>query len=139
MNDAEAISNVLGRLGFDVATGFDLDLRTVGDVQVEFESMLSANPDVALFFYAGHGLQVDGRNYLIPIEVEITQKAHLASRALLFNEILDHMARHASTSIILLDACRDNPFTRNLLSALISVHRGEPRTPCRQPGRLGAD
>jgi N-acetylmuramoyl-L-alanine amidase len=129
VNDAEAMTTVLTRLGFEVFTGLDLNLRTIGDVQGEFENILLENPDVALLFYAGHGLQVDGKNYLIPIDAEITQKAHLASRALLFDDLLDPMAAHASTSIIFLDACRDNPFARNLLRTLdLSISRkpGDP-------------
>src|SRR5262245_13836163 len=115
VNDAAAMAVVLERLGFEVVRGFDLSLRAIGDVQGEFEEMLLANPHVALFFYAGHGLQVDGRNYLIPIDAEISQRAHLASRTLLFNDVLDPMSTHAGASLIFLDACRDNPFTRNLL------------------------
>lgn len=118
VNDAKAMAAVLAKLGFDVVSGLDLDLRTIGDVQGAFEKKLRTKPDVALLFYAGHGLQVDGRNYLVPIDAEITQKAHLASRALLFNDILDDMAREASASLVFLDACRDNPFTRSLARAM---------------------
>jgi formylglycine-generating enzyme required for sulfatase activity len=116
--DAEAMAAVLVRLGFDVVKGLDLDLRRIGDVQGAFEDNLRDRPDVALLFYAGHGLQVDGRNYLIPVDAEITQKAHLASRALLFNDVLDGMAQQAGASLVFLDACRDNPFTRNLARSL---------------------
>ncbi len=108
----------LNKLGFDVVQGLDRELQQIGDVQAEFEDKLRTKPEVALLFYAGHGLQVDGRNYLIPIDAEITQKAHLASRAVLFNYILGEMADNASASLIFLDACRDNPFTRNLARSL---------------------
>ena len=115
--DAEAMAALLQKLGFDVVTGIDLDLKAIGDVQGAFEDKLHSNPDVALLFYAGHGLQVDGRNYLVPIDAQISQRAHLASRALLFNDVLEPMAQHAGASLIFLDACRDNPFARNLLRA----------------------
>jgi len=118
VNDAEAMAAVLSRLGFDVVKGIDVDLRGIGDLQAVFEDKLRGQPDVALLFYAGHGLQVAGRNYLVPVDAEITQRAHLASRALLFNDLLDDMAAQAQASLIFLDACRDNPFTRNLTRAL---------------------
>ncbi|MEM7776354.1 MAG: SUMF1/EgtB/PvdO family nonheme iron enzyme [Pseudomonadota bacterium] len=118
VRDAQAMAGVLGRLGFDVVTGIDLDLRRLGDVQSAFEDRLRSKPDVALLFYAGHGLQVEGRNYLLPIDAEITAKSHLATRALLFNDVLDDMARDAAASLIFLDACRDNPFTRNLARSM---------------------
>jgi len=118
VNDAEAMAAVLARLGFDVVKGIDVDLRGIGDLQAVFEDKLRGRPDVALLFYAGHGLQVAGRNYLVPVDAEITQRAHLASRALLFNDLLDDMAAQAQASLIFLDACRDNPFTRNLTRAL---------------------
>ena len=115
--DAEAMAGTLARLGFDVVKGIDVDLRAIGDVQAAFEDKLRGNPEVALLFYAGHGLQVEGRNYLLPIDAQINSKAHLASRALLFNDVLEPMAQHAGASLIFLDACRDNPFARNLLRA----------------------
>jgi uncharacterized caspase-like protein len=118
VNDAEAMAAVLARLGFDVVKGIDVDLRGIGDLQAVFEDKLRGRPDVALLFYAGHGLQVESRNYLVPIDAEITQRAHLASRALLFNDLLDDMAAQAQASLIFLDACRDNPFTRNLARSL---------------------
>ena len=113
-NDAEAMAAVLAKLGFEVVKGIDLNLKALGDVQGAFEDRLRSKPDVALLFYAGHGLQVEGRNYLIPTDAEINQKSHLATRTLLFNDLLDDMAAQASASLIFLDACRDNPFTRNL-------------------------
>jgi formylglycine-generating enzyme required for sulfatase activity len=116
--DAEAIAAVLAKVGFDVVKGLDLDLHRIGDVQSAFEDKLRGKPDVALLFYAGHGLQVEGRNYLVPIDAEITTKSHLATRALLFNDLLDDMARDAAASLIFLDACRDNPFTRNLARSM---------------------
>lgn len=118
VRDAEAMAARLTKLGFDVVKGLDLDLRKLGDVQSAFEDKLRLRPDVALLFYAGHGLQVEGRNYLVPIDAEITAKSHLATRALHFNDLLDDMAQGAGASLIFLDACRDNPFTRNLARSL---------------------
>lgn len=118
VRDAEAMASRLAKLGFDVVKGLDLNLRQIGDVQGAFEGKLRAKPEVALLFYAGHGLQVEGRNYLVPIDAEITTKSHLATRALLFNDLLDDMAREAGATLIFLDACRDNPFTRSIATSL---------------------
>ena len=124
-NDARAMAEVLFRLGFEVVKGIDLDLRAMGDVQVEYEDKLRGHPDVALLFYAGHGLQVKGRNYLVPIDAEITAPGHLSTRAIQFNDILEPMSEDARdrANIIFLDACRNNPFTRNLTRALGETHR----------------
>ncbi len=124
-NDAEAMALLLNRLDFEVVKGINLDQRAMGDVQATFETALRAKPDVALLFYAGHGLQVRGKNYLIPIDAEITEMAHLASRALLFNDVLEPMSEEAGASLIFLDACRDSPFTRNLARTLGEVARSQ--------------
>ena len=116
-NDARAVSAVLARLGFDVIEGFDLDLHAFGDVHGAFEEQLESQPDVAFLFYAGHAAQVDGNNYLIPIDADISRKAHLATRALRLNDIMEPMGR-AGPSLIFLDACRNNPLARNLARAL---------------------
>lgn len=121
--DANAIANMLATLGFDVVKGLDLDLKSMGDVQAIFESKLRSKPDVALVFFAGHGLQVKGRNYLLPIDAQIEAQAHLP-RAVQFNHLLEPMAEVAGASLVFLDACRDNPFTRNLAKALGETPRG---------------
>ena len=104
VNDARAMARVLGRLGFEVIQGANLGLEGIGDALGEFESRLHERPDVALLYYAGHGLQVDGRNYLVPIDVQISQKTHLSTRAVLLSDILDEMAASASTTLLFLDA-----------------------------------
>ena len=118
VNDARAMARVLGRLGFEVIQGANLGLEGIGDALGEFESRLHERPDVALLYYAGHGLQVDGRNYLVPIDVQISQKTHLSTRAVLLSDILDEMAASASTSLLFLDACRENPFSENIARSL---------------------
>jgi Caspase domain/TIR domain len=121
--DAEAVANMLATLGFDVVKGIDLDLKSMGDVQAKFETKLRSKPHVALLFYAGHGLQVRGRNYLVPVDARIEAQAHLVG-AVQFNHLLEPMAEEAGASLIFLDACRDNPFTQNLARALGETTRG---------------
>jgi N-acetylmuramoyl-L-alanine amidase len=110
VGDAEAVAVALAQLGFDVVTGTDLDLHAIGNAQATFEEKLGSHPNVALLFYAGHAVQVDGQNYLIPIDAEITRRAHVASRALRLDDILERMAAQAGSSLIFLDSARDNPF-----------------------------
>ena len=87
-----------------------------------FEAEL-AECDVALLFFAGHGLQVKGVNYLIPVDADITQEAHLRRRAISLSEILDIMGRVRTSTLIFLDACRDNPFARSLVASLPDKER----------------
>ena len=112
-NDAEAISAVLTRLGFDVVEGFDLVhlefARTVG----QFRKKLK-DAQVALFFYAGHGLQVNGLNYLAPVDAKLEYEDSLEYEAVTLKAILRLMEREAPTNIVFLDSCRNNPLARNL-------------------------
>lgn len=127
VNDAEAMAAVLAHLGFDVVTELDLELHKMGDVQAAFGAKLRSKPDIALCFYAGHALQVKGLNYLVPTDGQIEVPEHLNFRAIRFNDIFDPMTEGASASLIFLDACRDNPFTRNLARSLGETARGSIR------------
>jgi uncharacterized caspase-like protein len=80
-------------------------------------------PDVALLFYAGHGQQRDDKNYLIPIDAQISRHAHLQTRAVTLDLYLRTMTRRAPTSLVFLDACRNNTISRSLGMASRS---GEP-------------
>jgi uncharacterized caspase-like protein len=116
-NDARAIASVLQRLNFVVLSGLDLNRDSMEDKLSDFETRIS-QADVALIYYAGHGLQVNGQNYLIPVDAEIRQEIHLKRRAFSLDELLAIMSRRARSSLIFLDACRDNPFARTLLSSM---------------------
>jgi uncharacterized caspase-like protein len=122
-NDAEAMSSVLKRLGFDVLPCFDLERDRFEDQLGSFEEQITG-ADAALIFYAGHGLQVKGQNYLIPVDGEIRQEVHLKRRTFSLSEILDIMVGRARTSLVFLDACRDNPFSRSLLSSMSPQEKG---------------
>jgi uncharacterized caspase-like protein len=112
-NDARAVSAALERLGFEVVSGFDLnnaDLRKT--VRAFADKLIGA--DVAIFFYAGHGLQVSGENYLIPVDAAIRSEADLDFNAVKMDLISRQLDREAKVKIIMLDACRDNPFEKEL-------------------------
>ena len=112
-NDAREIADALRRLGFAVHEGLDLDRAGMTDIIRSFSADLE-NADLALFFYAGHAVQIEGRNHLIPIEAEIETEADLDLLSIDLRLVLRQMERSAVNSIVLLDACRDNPF-RNAL------------------------
>ena len=71
---------------------------------------------VALIFYAGHGIQVDGQNYLLPIDVKPDSAEHLASAAISLSTVLSGLDDKTHATIVILDACRDNPLARPTVS-----------------------
>ena len=112
-NDAKAMAKMLGDAGFEVQSASDLtreDLRaTIGEFAA---SVAAKGPDtVSLVFYAGHGLQIDGENYLVPVDIDPKREADIPLQAVRLNDILNTLTSVPSkTRIILLDACRNNPF-----------------------------
>jgi uncharacterized caspase-like protein len=120
-NDAADIASALKRLNFAVRVGIDLSREKLVNAIADFARDM-ASADTALFFYAGHGLQVDGRNYLVPIDAEIAQESDVAFRAQPLDPILQTMMGATNASFIILDACRNNPFTRALKRSM-SVSR----------------
>jgi uncharacterized caspase-like protein len=118
-NDATAIATALKDAGFEVILGLNLDQRGFEGKVRDF-SQLIADADVAAFFYAGHGLQVAGRNYLIPVDAHIENERDLDFNTVSLDLVLKQMelARETKTSIVFLDACRNNPFVRNLARSM---------------------
>ncbi len=112
-NDAIDVAAALRRLGFEVFEGRDLDKRAMERLIRQFGVKLSG-ADLAVFFYAGHGLQVGGQNYLVPIDARLASEGDADFEGMALTLVLKQMEREAKTSIILLDACRDNPLARNL-------------------------
>ena len=112
-NDASDLAAALQRLGFEVMQGADLDKRSMERTIREFGVKLSG-ADVALFLYAGHGLQVSGQNYLLPVDAKLSSENDVDFESIALNLVLRQMEREAKTSLVLLDACRDNPLARNL-------------------------
>lgn len=111
--DAEDMSAALKRLNFEVVEGIDLDKRAMERIIRQFGLKLQA-ADIALFFYAGHGLQVSGQNHLLPVDARLSTEGDIDFESIPLHLVLRQMEREAKTSLLLLDACRDNPLARNL-------------------------
>ena len=112
-NDAEAISAALRELGFDVYDGFDLGRAETEDLIRDF-ARASQEATTAMLYYAGHGLEVGGINYLVPVDAQIRDEADLKFETINLTDILQLMEREDRTNLIFLDACRDNPMASNL-------------------------
>jgi uncharacterized caspase-like protein len=124
-NDASDIAETLRQLDFEVIDGTDLSKREMEKRIRAFADALTGS-DVGLFFYAGHGLQVDGRNFLAPVDAKLASDTDLDFEAIELNLVLKQLERNSRVSIVFLDACRDNPLARNLAvaSRSMSVGRG---------------
>jgi len=118
-NDARDISAALKAVGFEVIEAIDADKRGMDQALRTFADRL-AKADVALFFYAGHGLQVGLQNYLVPVDAKLTRERDLEFEAVRLDFVLRQMEidREGKTTIVILDACRDNPLTRNLARSM---------------------
>jgi tetratricopeptide (TPR) repeat protein len=111
-NDARAVARVLREIGFDVAEGVNLDHRSQERLVRDFLRK-AANARVALLFYAGHGMQVEGKNFLVPVDAKLTARTDLPFETLELDKILAGLDDESRTNILILDACRDNPLAKN--------------------------
>ena len=134
VNDAEDMAALLRRLGFSVTAGRDLTDAAMED-RVRAFSRRARGAEVALFFYAGHGLQVDGLNYLVPVDARLADEADLPFEAIAMNLVLEQM--RAATNLVFLDACRDNPFARGWAAAGRSTSAGRGLTRVGESGGSG--
>jgi TPR repeat protein len=112
-NDARLIGPKLEQLGFQVETVLDPDYDQLKSAIRRFGQRLDG-AQVALFYYAGHGLQVAGHNYLVPTSAKLEHERDLTFEAFDVQTVLDQMDAPTRVNIVVLDACRDNPFTRSL-------------------------
>ncbi|MDR2632807.1 MAG: leucine-rich repeat protein [Treponema sp.] len=112
LNDANDMKAALENLGFTVDLVRNGDLPSMIDAVMRLSERLRRSPDAyGLFYYSGHGAQTDGENYLIPVNADIKTKARLRYDALHLQYVLDELQdANNALNIVVLDACRDNPF-----------------------------
>jgi hypothetical protein len=118
--DAVAVSALLKQAGFDVTAAQDLNKSDMSRALRSFTRSLADKPDgtVVLIYYAGHGLQVDGENFLLPTDAAIAQESDVAVEAMRLADVMAMLETvRSKTRIVILDACRDNPFADMAKSA----------------------
>ncbi|MGV8953069.1 MAG: caspase family protein, partial [Cypionkella sp.] len=108
-NDSEAIAAKLTSIGFEVILREDLDGQGFRIALGEF-SEAALNADIALFFYAGHGIELAGQNYLIPVDAKMRSEATAQFEAVPLEQVLSSVRSAKKLGMVMLDACRDNPF-----------------------------
>lgn len=115
-NDATDMSDALGKRGFEVDSYTNLDRKGMRQAIRAFGDKLK-QADVGLFYYAGHGIQIKGKNYLVPLSADVSSADEVQDESIDANSILRKMESAGNdVNIVILDACRNNPFTRSFRS-----------------------
>ena len=134
-NDATDVSAALKKLGLTVIEGFNLD-KVLFDRKVRDFAAALQGAEVGVFF-AGHGLQVAGQNYLVPVDAELKTASALDFEMVRIDVVQRVMETEANSNILFLDACRDNPLARNLARAMgtrsAEIGRGFAPVGCGRP------
>ena len=132
-NDATDMAAVFKDLGFEVIPGIDLEHRGLLRAIRQFGEAVKG-ADAAVLFYSGHGIQLRGTNYLVPVDAELQHEIEVDAQTVKLDLVLEQMERQAKTSIVFLDACRDNPLARTLarsMDATRAVDVGKGLAPVR--------
>ena len=109
-SDARAMGQALVRAGFEVTTRLDVDGRTLRASLRDFKASLEPGDEV-IVFYSGHGVQIGGINYLLPVDIQGETEEQLRDDSVPLQRVLDDVSdRHARFMLAMIDACRDNPF-----------------------------
>lgn len=145
-NDADDIARALRGFGFEVIERKNQTLAAMNQAIAEFGSKIGGS-EAALFYYAGHGIQVKNQNYLIPVNATIDSEASVPYQGVNLNQILDEMDNGKSNAnIVMLDACRNNPLSGKFrsgqsrgLASPGSVPKGTVIIYATDPGNVAAD
>src|SRR6476661_9252686 len=125
--DARAMASALRNVGFEVVEGTNLTRDKMTERLLDFGKK-AQNADVAVFFYAGHGIAISGTNYLLPIDADIKSEMDVKLGAAINIDLtLDQTMSDAKVKLVFLDACRDNPFAAKIKSTAtrsVSVGQG---------------
>jgi len=145
VNDAFDVARTLRTLGFEVIHEENANQRTMENAISRFGRQLRKQGGVGLFYFAGHGIQVNGRNYLIPIDAEIETESDVRFEAVDAGRVLGKMEDAGNDlNIVILDACRDNPFARSFRTsskglARMDAPKGSLIAYATAPGSVAAD
>ncbi|MCL2716034.1 MAG: caspase family protein [Alphaproteobacteria bacterium] len=128
-NDAADMAASLQRLGFTVTQLSDLDYNGFRNALIDF-GKAAKTADKAVIFYAGHGMEIDGKNWLIPVDAELLSEINVYAEAINLETLIDISVLPKVIGLVVLDACRDNPF-----SALPGAHQRSLAVPIRRGTR----
>jgi WD40 repeat protein len=154
-SDSKLVAGKLRDLGFQVQVEKDLDAKSFSRIIQDFASKLDKNTD-ALFYYAGHGLQYQGENYLVAVDAKLESEATIQFETFRLNTVINLIESKASTALIFWDGCRNNPLANGMQIAKLSlitesspaVRASVPISPSRgdtlvvfsaEPGRFALD
>jgi carboxyl-terminal processing protease len=147
VNDAHLVARALKQTGFDVIEVTDVDQKKMKRAIADFGDKLASAGQSAtgLFYYAGHGVQVQGANYLIPVDADISKEADVDIEAISADAVMQQMEFAGSrVNIVILDACRNNPLSRSMRSmtrglAPLNAVQGTFVAYSTAPGSVAAD
>jgi formylglycine-generating enzyme required for sulfatase activity len=143
-NDAKDMAAKLKGMGFTVIERSNLSVKQIGSTLREFRSKLTPG-SVALVFYAGHGLQIKGENYLPAVDADISSEEDVPTQSLAMRQIMDVLGdAKTRLNLVFLDACRNNPYARSFRSASDGLNRvnapsGTLISFATRPGSVAAD
>ncbi|QEP42480.1 PEGA domain-containing protein [Ectothiorhodospiraceae bacterium BW-2] len=145
LNDARLMEKTLKQYGFKVSTHLNANRRTMKEAIQQFTRKLDQE-SIGLFYYAGHGLEVNGRNYLIPVGASISTEADVEFESIDAGRILKSFeVANNGLNMLILDACRNNPFSRGFRSvetqglAKMAAPKGSLILYATQPGNVASD
>jgi hypothetical protein len=121
-NDAHDVAAVLRTLGFEVIVAIDATKRDLDLAMTQF-ARSATNADTALFYYAGHAIQYQGRNYLMPIDAELEDEISLRYQTTSLEDVRAAIDRAGGVKIMILDACRNNPIVEDLKRKMMGASR----------------
>ena len=145
VNDAKAIGNTLSELGFKVTTLLNAKQRSMEEAVRKFGKDLREENGMGLFYYAGHGMQIDGENYLLPVDTNPSTEIDIRYDAVPVGKVLGQLDSAGNDiNVVILDACRNNPFARSFRSsnrglAQVVAPTGSFISYATAPGKVAAD
>ena len=122
LNDAKAVSSALRRANFEVIEGYDLNRQDFEATLRRFLGEIDGGR-VALVYYSGHGVQVSGRNFMLPVDAKLSSPHDLDIEAFDVTKIIEYMRSKVETQLIFLDACRNNPFVGRAVKPAATLQR----------------
>jgi uncharacterized caspase-like protein len=133
-NDARDVGAALRTLGFDVRVVIDADLAAMQSA-VKTLARDAEGAEAVLVYYAGHGIEINGQNYLIPVDAKLAEALDAPKEALALDTVMREVSAHGKFRLIVLDACRDSPFADSLRQRDAGVRRGLAE-PAANPGNM---